>query len=125
VRRLLRRLFDRLKFRRPDMQYRVASTRKGSGAVLRGGPTYNSYEDADRVASEWNEKRPDLHHWAEPAPEVEIRPDQIGLSVLRATVGDSLILRYPDGSYEHVIEAHNDDSNFPKEIDADKRLEGI
>jgi hypothetical protein len=101
------------------MKYRVASTRKGTGAVYRPAPAFQSYDEADKAAKEMNEKRPDLHHWAEPAPEVEMNGDQIGSQIVRPMVGDSTIYRHADGSYEHVIEAHNNDPNFPKEIDAD------
>jgi hypothetical protein len=97
------------------MKYRIASQKKGSNAVYRPAPAFDNYEDADTRAKELNGEYPDRHHWAEPAPDVEPDPNQIGRTMVGTIVGESTVYKHPDGPYEHVIE--RPDPDWPSEID--------
>lgn len=50
------------------MKYRIAFQKKRDGDVWRPTPIFRSYDDADKRTKIDNEKYPDIHHWAEPAP---------------------------------------------------------
>lgn len=96
------------------MKYRIACQKKGGSGVFRPKPVFDSYEEADKQAKIENEKHPDFYHWAEPAPEGEINPDQVGHLMLRA-IGQSTVYKHPDGTYEHVIERRSE-GDWPLEL---------